>query len=290
MCLKLLGHFPLGRIPLGTPLIADAPLLTVEIGNSRIKFGLFLDWNTSSENRLPACVEVMAVPADAESIPWNQVLATVGSPSPRCVVASVNPQVLARFLSEFPRTGWPEPLVIRSYRQLPIDNLTSPPEQTGMDRLLKGVAGNVVRPADTPLILIDSGTATTVDRINSAGQFTGGAILPGLSLASRALHDHTAQLPLILSESFIETRPAVIGTNTVAALQSGLYWGHVGAVRELIARNSNVQAERPPAILITGGAGELLARELNLSGSYHPNLTLQGLAVTARHLFSNLAT
>ena len=124
-----------------------------------------------------------------------------------------------------------------------------------------------------------------MDWVTSEGAFAGGAILPGLGLSSRALHEHTAQLPLIEPETFQQqTPPPAIGTETRGALQSGLYWGHVGAIREIMQR---MMAEHPgetPTVLITGGAGELVAKELGFAASYHRDLTLQGLAVTARAL------
>lgn len=261
------------------------PLIAVDIGNTRIKFGVFLDWQTPAEGRLPSCSVVLAEAAETVSIPWDQLRSAIGNLRPRCIVASVNPPALESFLREWSRTGWDEPVVVRSFEQLPIVNQTEPPEQTGLDRLLKGVAGNVLRAQGHPLILVDSGTATTVDWITPTGAFAGGAILPGLALSSQALHDHTAQLPLISSEDIGQNQPAPIGKNTVEALRSGLYWGHVGAVRELILQLSARSREPDVQVLITGGAGELLARELK-SANYCRDLTLQGLAIAARQLLS----
>lgn len=249
---------------------------------------MFLDWLTPAEGRLPACSVVLASAADAISIPWDQLRASTGNLRPRCIVASVNPPGLESFLREWSVTGWDEPVVVRSFEQLPIVNQTEPPEQTGVDRLLKGVAGNVLRTAGHPLILVDSGTATTVDWITPTGAFAGGAILPGMTLSSQALHDHTAQLPLIASEDIGQNQPSPIGRNTVEALRSGVYWGHVGAVRELISQLSARSPVPDVRVLVTGGAGELLARELKLS-NYHRDLTLQGLATTARSLLGGTA-
>lgn len=261
-----------------------APLFAVDIGNSRIKIGLFADWTAPAAGQLPKCESVSAFESDSGRIPWDQLRALVPGAVPECIVASVNPPACERFLKEWSQTGWSEPSVVRDFTQLPIVNQTSPPQQTGIDRLLKGVAGNILRPAGQPLIVIDSGTATTVDWITPRGTFAGGAILPGLSLSSRALHDHTAQLPLIPAEDFDQVEPLAIGTNTHEALRSGLYWGHVGAVRELIDRITAANPELDQMVLITGGAGQILARALNLTASYRRDLTLQGLAVTASHL------
>lgn len=259
-------------------------LLAVDIGNSRIKFGVFRDSVSFIPGELPACDEMFAVSSEVSTASFEKLRTVCGEQTPRCIVASVNPPATERFLAEWRKRGWHEPIVIDSYRQLPIVNETSPPEQTGMDRLLKGVAGNVLRRPGESLILVDSGTATTVDRLTAAGAFAGGAILPGLGLSSRALHDYTAKLPLIASEDFEQQTPPPLGRNTQEALRSGLYWGHVGAVRELMTRLSSEAANKQSSVLFTGGAGQLLARELGMPNHYHRDLTLQGLALAAHHL------
>lgn len=262
------------------------PLLAVDIGNTRVKFGLFVNWKMPTTGQLPNSDTVIAVAADRGFVPWDQLRTAFAGTSPRCLVASVNPPALEGFLREWSLTDWDEPVVLRSFQQLPIVNETAPPEQTGIDRLLKGVAGNLLRAPGQPLILVDSGTATTVDWITPTGAFAGGAILPGLGLSSRALHEHTAQLPWIAPEEIDQSPPAAIGKNTRDALLSGLYWGHVGAVRELIARLSTETSAADVKVVVTGGAGELLTRELERS-VYYRDLTLQGLAITAHHLFAD---
>lgn len=270
----------------GHSVSSELPLLAFEIGNSRIKYGIFQNWKTLGDGQLPVCDELLTSEAETQSFPWRRLTEIFGGRAPVSIVSSVNPPALDRMLRAFPETGWTPPLVIQNGSQLSILNRCSPPERTGVDRLLKGVAGNVLRPAGKPLVLVDSGTATTVDWINAAGEFCGGAILPGLSLASRALHEHTAQLPLIPSESFGTAPRYSVGANTHDALCSGLYWGQVGAVRELISRMSAENSAVPCHIIITGGAGELLARELSPAVSC-PNLTIQGLAITAGILLQN---
>lgn len=254
--------------------------MAVDIGNSRIKYGLFANSTPPIAGQLPECQWATAVGTEIPSIPWDGIQAAGGGGELQCIVSSVNPPVLSRFLDEYRVTGRSEPTVIRSYTQLPIRNLTSPPEQTGIDRLLKGVAGNLLRFADQPMILVDSGTATTVDLLNESGEFAGGAILPGLSLGAQALHDHTAQLPLIETEELRRHSPRSLGRNTQEALRSGLYWGHVGSVWEVIRRLSSDHPGAYRNLLITGGAGGILAHEL-VPSTYCRDLTLQGLAVTA---------
>ena len=148
----------------------------------------------------------------------------------------------------------------------------------GIDRLLNAVAANHIRPDKTPAVIIDCGTATTVDYISAAGAFAGGAILPGFELSARALHQYTARLPLIDVATLGHSPPNPLGHNTAAAIQSGLFWGQLGAVRELITRLSDDTVS--PLILLTGGGGSLLQPYIS-EAIYEPHLSLQGLSLTA---------
>lgn len=263
---------------------AAPPLIVVDVGNTRIKLGVFQNWSQPTPGRLPECGEVLTVPSADGHFPWTELQQACAGHSPLCLVASVNPPAYQRFWEHWPHAIWGTPHLLRENSEVPIANETLHPGGVGKDRLIKGVAGNVLRPAGTPLIMIDSGTATTVDWITTTGAFAGGAILPGWGLASQALHDHTALLPFVPPESFQNLRPTATGTDTLAALQSGIYWGQVGAVRELLSRMTAEHPGPAPQVLVTGGAGAILARELGRSACYHRNLTLQGLAVTARSL------
>jgi type III pantothenate kinase len=263
-------------------------MIAMEVGNTRIKFGRFLDTHPNPGSEIPVCTAFLAVPLDSAELPWDEIQSLIqGDTSPldelKCVAASVNPQGLSRLLADWPRHRWPQPRLLVS-AELPIANLTRYPEKVGTDRLLKAVAANVLRTSGSPMIVVDSGTATTVDWITADGEFAGGAIFPGLALSAKSLHNHTAQLPL-LDFRQMDHAPAVVGRETVAALESGVFWAHVGAVKELIQRMSHEQAstEQPPPVLITGGGGELLTQYID-QATYRPTLTLEGLVVASRSL------
>jgi type III pantothenate kinase len=262
--------------------MAEAPVLAIDIGNSRMKFGLFDGAASARPHGLPDCLHFLALPL-TESIPWPEVFRwaeVLGGQAPRAAVASVNPAGTEALLAGWPQTGWPPPRVIAGPAALPLSIEVEFPERVGIDRLLNAVAGNRLRPADRALVVVDSGTATTVDLVTAAGAFAGGAILPGLALASRSLHHYTALLPLIPTEELAGEPPEALGRSTRAALRSGIFWGQVGAVKELIARLSE-RIEPPPTVLLTGGAGQLLAPHLPPAPQWLPFLPLQGLATIA---------
>ena len=149
---------------------------------------------------------------------------------------------------------------------------TDNPREVGADRIVNAVAA--VSLFGGPVIVVDFGTATTLDCINGKGEYVGGVIAPGLRISEEALFDRTAQLPRVEL-----VRPdGVIGKNTIHAMQSGLFYGYVGLVDALVQR---VRGELDPAALAvaTGGYATLLASGSAEIAEVVPHLTLQGLAV-----------
>lgn len=263
-------------------------LLTVDVGNSRIKFGLF-ERNERNADReagpaLPTCLKSIARPIDGE-LPWNEIRNWFDAhEDPRVVgvVAGANPEGLDRVLDSWPGDAWTLPEVINNPTQIPLDCDVEEPEKVGIDRLLNAFAANEVRPAERPALIVDSGTATTVDFVTAEGAFAGGAILPGFELAARSLHHYTALLPLISIEELSGQTHDPLGKDTRKALQSGLVWGQLGAVRELIDRISE-QSATQPYLILTGGGASLLAPHLE-GARWEPHLALQGLALVADRL------
>ncbi|MFZ5833296.1 MAG: type III pantothenate kinase, partial [Planctomycetota bacterium] len=156
------------------------------------------------------------------------------------------------------------------------------PDMVGIDRLLDAVAANALRDPARPAVVVDVGSAITVDLVSAAGAFQGGAILPGLGMAARALHEFTDLLPLIEAHELGEP-PPVVGPATVPAMRSGLFWGAVGAVRELVQHMAGDEAQ----VFLTGGAGMAVARLLGPRAMVVPHLTLSGIALTAARAAAN---
>lgn len=258
--------------------IADIDrFLVVDAGNTRVKLGVF-DAAAVSPRALPVCLHAAAVPTGA-AMPWEKFPSTIG----RALMTGSNPSEVERIAREWPE-GWPPPERLADRRRLPIVIDVDFPDRVGIDRLLHAVAANVVRGPEQPAVIISNGTATTVDYVDARGHFCGGAILPGFDLCAKALHEYTALLPLIEMSSVLsdDAAPAELGRNTEAAITSGLYWGHVGAVKELMRRLMHVgEAHHHPLLLLTGGAAPLLHPHLPTIVRYEPHLALQGLALVA---------
>ena len=264
--------------------IPSEHLLAVDVGNSRIKFGLF-DAEACDRERtlLPHCLQSAAV-SIGDPLPWETIRdwanAYDGRFSVRGIVAGTNPDGVKTVLRTWPSDLGPLPEMICESAALPLAVRVEAPEKVGIDRLLNALAAKRLCPAGCPVLIIDSGTATTVDAVSAEGAFLGGAILPGLELSARALHRYTALLPLISIEELAAVSPEALGRDTRPALLSGLFWGQVGAVRELIARlETYLGAAEQPLLLVTGGGGELLVPHLP-DAVWKPHLALQGLCLT----------
>ncbi|MDX9689548.1 MAG: type III pantothenate kinase [Proteobacteria bacterium] len=144
------------------------------------------------------------------------------------------------------------------------------PEELGADRLINAVAG--VALYEGPLLIIDFGTATTIDVIDGSGVYRGGAIAPGVNLSIRALHMAAAKLPSVA----VARPPKVIATNTVTAIQSGVFWGYVGMIEGLIARTKE-EFGFPMKVVATGGLSKLFIEALPCIDEINMDLTLRGL-------------
>jgi type III pantothenate kinase len=160
-----------------------------------------------------------------------------------------------------------------TYRDLPIELQVDFPERVGLDRLAAVVAANALRNPSHAAIVVTSGTAVTVNLITSDGIFAGGAILPGFRMQAEALFG-ADQLPLTALAS--DEAPPPLGKNTDQAIQSGLFWGTVGAVRELIIRLSETM-DSPVDVFVTGGDVRRLATVLGPNVQFVPNLVLAGI-------------
>ena len=193
------------------------------------------------------------------------------------IVSSTVPRVVfnLRVLSD--RYFNCRPLVVgKSDCGLPVQPRVDEGTQVGPDRLVN-TAGAFDRHGGD-LIVVDFGTATTFDVVASDGAYIGGVIAPGVNLSLEALHNAAAALPHV----DISKPQAVIGTNTVACMQSGVFWGYIGLVREICAR---IKAERgvPMQVISTGGLAHLFQQAENLFDAFEDDLTIHGLTVIHKY-------
>ncbi len=260
--------------------------LVIDVGNTRFKFALLEQFRAndeSSANRLPECLGTIAYENDAP-VDWNQIQKLINDQSSslvRVLICGSHPERMKQLATTFP-VELPKPRIILRAEELSVLLDVEHPETVGLDRLMNVMAVNRLRSPEKWAVIVDSGTATTVDVVSREGIFQGGAILPGYELAAHSLHDYTHLLPLITMEEILQQQPDVIGRQTNHAVRSGLFWGQVGAVNEIVSRISdelldrnNVQGE----FFLTGGAAPLLEPHLKAAFRCYPQLTLQGLGL-----------
>jgi type III pantothenate kinase len=238
------------------------PRVVVDVGNTRIKWGL------CSER----AVEAMASLTPEESA-WQRQVEDWGLAAPsHWTLAGVHPgrrDSLAAWL----RGRGNAVFVLTAAGQLPIRVALEQPEKVGIDRLLNAVAVLGLEDPRLPAIIIDVGSAVTVDWLTDKGAFAGGTIFPGFRLMAKALHDYTALLPEV---EIREAEPVVPGTSTITAMQAGIYWAVGGGIEAINAR-LRYQGLDPPSIYMTGGDASLLLPVIGDAVRHWPEMTLEGL-------------
>ena len=169
------------------------------------------------------------------------------------------------------------PLVVgKSDCLLPVAVRVDQGTAVGPDRLVNTVAGHSLYGGD--LIVVDFGTATTFDVVAEDGAYVGGVIAPGVNLSLEALHHAAAALPHV----DISRPKTVVGTNTVACMQSGVFWGYIGLVREICSRIRS-ERNRPMQVIATGGLAPLFQQSAGLFDQFEDDLTMHGLTVIHAH-------
>jgi type III pantothenate kinase len=242
------------------------PRIVADLGNTRLKWG-----RIDLYGKLGA---TLALPTDDPSA-WAKAwedwrLTGAGS---TWSVASVNPPLadrLGRFLEE---RGVAAIRWHCSASEVTVRHELEQPSKAGADRALAVVGALSLHGGRGPGLVVSCGTAVTVERISADGTWQGGAIAPGLGPMARALHLMTAQLPEVAPRE----APEPFGRSTVPAIEAGVFWGVVGAIRELLNRQS-VGLDPFPWLVWTGGDASTFARWVDWPGSeVVPHLVLEGL-------------
>jgi type III pantothenate kinase len=189
-----------------------------------------------------------------------------------CIISSVVPQSIFNLRNLSRRYLQVEPLIVGENAELGIAVRIDKPSEAGADRLVNAIGAHIEYPG--PLIVIDSGTATTFDIVAADGGFEGGIIAPGINLSMQALHDAAAKLPRIAIQR--PERNRVVGTDTVTAMQSGVFWGYISLIEGLIGK---IKAERGEhlTVVATGGVVSLFEDATTMIDHYDPDLTIRGL-------------
>jgi len=245
-------------------------LLAIDAGNTNIVFAIY---DGKERKALWRCKTDAARTAD-EYIAFLSQLCEIQKIEfkmiTNVIVSSVVPDVnFPLRLMAFQAFGRKAKFVGKEIKDVGIKVKLEKPEEIGADRLVNAVA--VLAHYKAPAIVVDFGTATTFDVVDKTG-FCGGAIAPGVNLAISALHMAAAKLPKV----GISRPKKAIGTNTISAIQSGVYWGYVGLVEGMLKRMT-AELKVKPLIIATGGLAPLFKNDIPLINKIDEELTLKGL-------------
>ncbi|MBI3160543.1 MAG: type III pantothenate kinase [Chloroflexi bacterium] len=247
-------------------------LLTIDVGNTNVTLGLYEGETLGPRWRLATNHDRMP---DEYGLDFFHLLQHAGVKPDELggiCMASVVPPLTGKVVEACRNYLLKDPLVVDAGVKTGVRILYEDPKAVGADRVVDCAA--VQRLYGGPACVVDFGTGTTFDAISAEGDYLGGAIAPGIGIASEALFARAAKL----SRVDLKRPPSVIGTNTTYALQSGLLFGYVGLVEGMVAR---FREELGPEmkVIATGGLSEVVARETKVIDIIAPWLTLDGLRI-----------
>ena len=247
-------------------------LLAIDIGNTNLTLGVYQGEKLGPRWRLATVYDRMP---DEYGLQFLGLLTHSGLAledlSAACL-ASVVPPVTGKVVEACRVYLRQEPLVVDAGVKTGVRIRYEDPRAIGADRIVDAAA--VQKLYGGPACVVDFGTATTFDAISAEGDYLGGAIAPGISIAAEALFLRTAKLPRV----DLQRPPFAVGRNTVHAMQSGLLFGYVSLVEGMVAR---FRAELGPhmKVIATGGLAEIIAKETDVLEIIAPWLTLDGLRI-----------
>jgi type III pantothenate kinase len=254
-------------------------LLVIDIGNTQTVIGVYdgkhlvKDWRIRTERRTTEDeFNILASNLFSEgNISSNKINKTIIS----CVVppmVTILDSFCRKYLGHAPH--WVDATSAASTLPIRYKN----PSEVGADRIVNAIAA--FQKYQTSLVVIDFGTATTFDSISEKGEYLGGAISPGIMIASEALFMKASKLPRV--EIFVPPK-SVIGKDTASSIQSGIIFGYAGLVDGMV-RRMKIEMGTNPRVIATGGLAELICQVSETIEVVEPSLTLEGLRIISNGL------
>lgn len=247
-------------------------LLAFDIGNTTVAIGLFREKTLAQNWRVRSDREKTS---DEYAVVLRNLMAFAGLEPANvtgAIISSVVPPLTPVFQTLANDLGHVKPLVVGPGLKTGMPILYEAPLEVGADRVVAAVAA--FEKFGGPCIIVDFGTATTFDAVSAKGEYLGGAIAPGIQISAEALYLRTAKLPRIE----LRKPGRAIGKTTVASMQSGLYFGYIGLVQNIVAEIGRELGE-PVRAVATGGSGGEIAAEVPAISAYEPHLVLEGLRI-----------
>ncbi len=253
---------------------ANAALLILEIGNSHVSVAASVSGTIYTNERFThdRFDEVIGRAEESwAALPEDRIRAIAACSVVPDILHSLRDQVLERLSQPI--------LVVGESLHRPLSVALDHPESVGIDRLCSAAAAyDSLRHA---CAVASFGTAITIDCVNDEGAFLGGAILPGVALQAKALHQGTAQLP----DMAVTAADGVFGGSTEGAISNGILYGIAGSLREITERFAT-ELGTWPDLIATGGSAELISGYTEIIDRVVPDLCIRGVALAYRKHFS----
>ncbi|MFQ5780686.1 MAG: type III pantothenate kinase, partial [Nitrospiria bacterium] len=250
----------------------ETVLLAIDIGNTNIVFGLFKgeklfrEWRVTTDPHKTSDGYGNLL---TDFLSSQQIaLSTING----AVLSSVVPCLTPIFQQVTERTFSLKAMVVTHSLKTGLKIQCRHPDEVGADRIVNAAAAYHLYGG--PVVVVDFGTATTFCVVSKEGDYLGGAIVPGLMLSAEALFSHAAKLPRVE----LKRPSSVIGKDTVTSMQSGIIFGYIGLVNEIIKRIHHEMGEKT-LVVATGGLAGLIASECGSISKIRPTLTLEGLMI-----------
>ena len=247
-------------------------LLAVDIGNTNVTLGIFDGNELRATYRLATHVSQMPDEYGVFILSLLQHSGIDTSSITEGAISCVVPPLMTIFTEMFQRYFNIAPLAVGPGVKTGIRIRFDNPRELGGDRISNTAGALSLYKA--PIIVVALGTATVFDTISKDGEYLGGAVAPGIAIAAEALYTRTAALPRV---ELVRPKKA-IGTNTVAAMQSGIIFGYAGLIDGVVTRIQKELGEKA-TVVATGGYASIIAKEAKVINKVNPNLTLIGIKV-----------
>jgi len=241
-------------------------LIVFDIGNTNITFGSFNGRKLDFYQSIPTQKAKSDFSIILSSLKKNKIKQVDG-----IVISNVVPP-LDRYFKEFFQKHLSKNLLFVNYKNSGLKVLYRNPREIGADRIANAVAGYEIY--KRPLIIIDFGTAITFDCVDSSGRYLGGIILPGIRISAQALAEKTAKLPYVE----VSEPESLIGRSTKECISSGIYYGTIGAVKEIIFYLKK-QMGKGVMVIATGGDAGMFMKRIPEIKKNIPKITLYGLKI-----------
>ncbi len=250
-------------------------LLVLDIGNTNVTLGVFEGEKLHATWRMATVVNQMSDEYAALLIALMHHQGLEASDIDEIAICSVVPPLITTFTELSEKYFNKTPLIVGAGIKTGVRIRMDNPREVGADRIADAAAAHHLY--EGPLVIIDLGTATTFGIVSKEGDYIGGIVATGIATAAEALFSKTAQLPRVE----LAHPKHVIGTNTVAAIQSGIIYGYASLVEGMVARIQEELGEKA-TVIATGGYARLIANETDVIDIVNPDLTLVGLRLIYR--------